>query len=214
MLNFANEALGSAQIFTQKDSFKNNIFIDTDKLENISRSIALIKENIDTTSLGYQKKFKERNRKKFDLNQRIFQKRKEFEKISMDLSQLKQIYNDYNLKYEDIEELTIIDRQSKPIFMRELKNIEESFINSDEDYILVLKEKLEIINQNLNEIAARREEKNHLIALKDNAFKKLKNKENELNNCKNQLSILLIEEKQIIPKKIENKTRLAGNDNN
>lgn len=214
MLNFANEALGSAQIFTQKDSFKNNIFTDTNELENISRVIALIKEKIDTTSLGYQKKFKERNRKKFDLNQRIFQKRKEFEKISMDLSQLKQIYNDYNLKYEDIEELTIIDRQSKPIFMRELKNIEESFINSDEDYILVLKEKLEIINQNLNEIAARREEKNHLIALKDNAFKKLKNKEKELNNCKNQLSILLIEEKQIILKKIENKTRLAGNDNN
>lgn len=214
MLNFANEALGSAQIFTQKDSFKNNIFTDTNELENISRVIALIKEKIDTTSLGYQKKFKEKNRKKFDLNQRIFQKRKEFEKISMDLSQLKQIYNDYNLKYEDIEELTIIDRQSKPIFMRELKNIEESFINSDEDYILVLKEKLEIINQNLNEIAARREEKNHLIALKDNAFKKLKNKEKELNNCKNQLSILLIEEKQIILKKIENKTRLAGNDNN
>jgi chromosome segregation ATPase len=208
MSNFANEALCSAQIFAQKNSFKNDIFTDTDELENISRVIAVIKEKIDTTARGYhkvQKLFKEINKSKYELNIEIFQKKKELEKISMDLSQLKQIYNDYNLKYENIEELSIIDKQSKPIFMRELKNIEKSFINSNEDYVLILKEKVEIINQNLNEIESRRDEKDYLIALKDNAFEKLKVKENELNNCRNQLAMLLIEEKQIIlnEKKIE-----------
>lgn len=227
MLNFANDAIGSTQIFTKKNSLEKNIFTDNNELENISRLIAVIKEKIDITTQGYQiveKLFKENSRKKYELNQKISQKKKEIEKISVDLTQLKKIYNDYNLKYENVEELSIIDNKSEPIFRRELKNIENLLIKSNDynlfkknymqihqveiinekissegDNKLDLKEKLEIINQNLNEILSRRDEKNRLIVLKENAFRKLKLKEHELNSYENQLTILITQEKQLIP---------------
>ncbi|MDD2896532.1 MAG: hypothetical protein PHG81_11015 [Aliarcobacter sp.] len=227
MLNFANDAIGSTQIFTQKNSLEKNIFTDTNELENISRLIAVIKEKIDITTQGYQiveKLFKENSRKKYELNQKISQKKKEIEKILADLTQLKKIYDDYNLKYENVEELSIIDNKSEPIFRRELNNIENLLIkfseynlfkknykqihqveiinekiSSEGDNKLDLKEKLEIINQNLNEILSRRDEKNRLIVLKENAFRKLKLKEHELNSYENQLTILITQEKQLIP---------------
>ena|GEM_PF-6501936 len=223
MLNFANETLGTTQIFTQKNSFKKNILIETNELENIIKLIAVIKEKIDTTAQGYQKVeklFKELNRKKYELNQKISQKKKEFEKLSIDLNQLKNIYNDCNLKYENIEELSIIDAKSEPMFRRELKKIKELLINykqvhqngeifPNEDNELDLKEKLQIINQNLNEITYRRDERNHLIVLKNNAYKKLKVKKYELNSCENQLTMLITQEKQLIP--IDSRRNLVEN---
>lgn len=153
MLNFANEAFGSTQIFTKKNS----------------------------------------------LNQKIYQKKKELEKILMDLSQLKQMHNDYNLKYENIEELSIIDRQSEPIFIQELQLIklnERKYLYEENE--LGLREKFEIINQNINEIMHRRDEKNRLITLIDNALKNLKAKENDLNICEKQLAILVLQKQQLI----------------
>lgn len=158
MLNFANEALGITQIFTQKNS----------------------------------------------LNHKIYQKKKELEKISAQLDQLKKIYDDCNMKYENIEELSIIDKKSEPIFIQELKNIENNLIESNEKKSLYketeldLREKLEIINQNVNEIIYRRDEKNRLIILKDNALKNLKAKENDLNICEKQLAILVLQKQQLI----------------
>lgn len=158
MLNFANEAFGITQIFTQKNF----------------------------------------------LNHKIYQKKKEFEKISAQLDQLKKIYNDCNMKYENIEELSIIDKKSEPIFIQELKNIENNLIESNEKKSLYketeldLREKLEIINQNVNEIIYRRDEKNRLIILKDNALKNLKAKENDLNICEKQLAILVLQKQQLI----------------
>ena len=61
---------------------------------------------------------------KNSLNHKIYQKKKKLEKISAQLNQLKEIYNDCNMKYENIEELSIIDTKSEPIFTQELKNIE------------------------------------------------------------------------------------------
>lgn len=153
MLNFANEALGITQIFTQKNSLKH----------------------------------------------KIYQKKKELAKISTQLNQLKKIYNDCNMKYENIEELSIIDAKSEPIFIEELKNIEKQLINLDGEKFLKkeneldLREKLEIINQNLNEILHRKDEKNCVINLKDNALKNLKVKENDLNICEKQLAILMLQ---------------------
>ena len=89
-----------------------------------------------------------------------------------------------------------------PIFIQELKNIENQLIKLNEKNFphneneLDLREKLEIINQNLNEILHRKDEKNRLIILKDNAFKNLKVKENELNICEKQLAILMLQKEQ------------------
>ncbi len=158
MLNFANEAFGSIQIFTKEKS----------------------------------------------LNHKIYQKKKELKKILAQLSQLKEIYNDCNMKYENIEELTIIDRKSEPIFIHELKNIENNLTKLNEEKSaykeseLDLREKLEIINQNVNEIMNRRDEKNRLIILKKSAFENLKEKEKELNICEKQLAILMLEKQQNI----------------
>ena len=158
MLNFANEALGSIQIFTKKNS----------------------------------------------LNHKIYQKKKELKKILAQLSQLKEIYNDCNMKYENIEELTIIDRKSEPIFIHELKNIENNLTKLNEEKSaykeseLDLREKLEIINQNVNEIMNRRDEKNRLIVLKKSAYENLQEKEKELNICEKQLAILMLEKQQNI----------------
>ena len=140
---------------------------------------------------------------KNSLNHKIYQKKKKLEKISAQLNQLKKIYNDCYMKYENIEELSIIDRKSEPIFIEELKNIENQLIklsqkkslNNEKE--LDLREKLEIINQNVNEILHRRDEKNRLIILKDNAFKNLKVKENELNICEKQLAILMLQKEQL-----------------
>ena len=140
---------------------------------------------------------------KNSLNHKIYQKKRELEKISAQLNQLKEIYNDCNMKYENIEELSIIDTKSEPIFTQELKNIENQLIKLNEKNFphneneLDLREKLEIINQNLNEILHRKDEKNRLIILKDNAFKNLKVKENELNICEKQLAILMLQKEQL-----------------
>ena len=140
---------------------------------------------------------------KNSLNHKIYQKKKKLEKISAQLNQLKKIYNDCYMKYENIEELSIIDRKSEPIFIEELKNIENQLIklsqkkSLDNEKELDLREKLEIINQNVNEILHRRDEKNRLIILKDNAFKNLKVKENELNICEKKLAILMSKKEQL-----------------
>lgn len=157
---------------------------------------------LDITQIFTQKNF---------LNHKIYQKKKELEEISTQLKQLKEIYNDCNMKYENIEELSIIDKKSEPIFTQELKNIENQLIKLNEKKFLHnqneldLREKLEIINQNLNEIIHRKDEKNCLIILKDNAFKNLKVKENELNICENQLAILISQKEQFILNDYETK---------
>jgi len=154
--------------------------------------------NFANKALGITQIFTQKN----SLNHKIYQKKKELEKISAQLNQLKEIYTDCNMKYENIEELSIIDKKSEPIFTQELKNIENQLIKLNEKKFLHneneldLREKLEIINLNLNEIIHRKDEKDSLIILKDNAFKNLKVKENELNICEKQLTILISQKEQ------------------
>ena len=163
--------------------------------------------NFANKALGITQIFTQKN----SLNHKVYQKKKEFEKISAQLNQLKEIYNNWNMKYENIEELSIIDTKSEPIFSQELKNIENQLIKLNEEKSLYneneldLREKLEIINQNVNEIIHRKDEKNRLILLKDNAFKNLKVKENELNICEKQLATLISQKEQFILNDYETK---------
>ena len=70
-------------------------------------------------------------------------------------------------------------------------------ITFDEQSEITLKEKIETINQNLNEIINRRDEKDRLLVLKDVAAKNLKLKEDDSNLCEKQLAIFEKNDKQL-----------------
>lgn len=67
----------------------------------------------------------------------------------------------------------------------------------DDETQNILKEKLEIVEENLTKITNRRKEKDSVIFQKDEASKNLKQSENELNNCEKELLIVQSNVKQL-----------------